>query len=425
MQTRRLHQLRGGANDVPHHDVATDEQLWVVCLGAGELRLVQGSEALKELVAKHALTTAARVYVLSATSKALGELPELQAAFESRSDAGPTTSETEPAAAPAESEAAPAELSVAPEEPDAVPAELCVAPAQAVAEQAEPSRVATKVAAADAEATRSNLARDDHFSLLDRPFDDGDHFEEPHRARWMRAVGLAALLIVLGVGGYRLVHYRSATRSPANAPTSESTAMALAAPPSAEPPVVAPAPVAPPAAPVAQAPVAAAAAPMAQAPVAAAAPLMAPAAPAAVVVPAAPTAPASADPAPATGAPSPSYAELVAAGQRQFEAGHSRNAQASFERALAETPDGTAALVGLAYVHLDRGRLKQAIALLQQAVGQDRDNPQAVFGLAECHRQQGNRRAALAEFKTFLTLQPTGSDADIARRLVEELASGG
>jgi tetratricopeptide (TPR) repeat protein len=384
MQTRRLHQLRGGANEVHRHDAANDEQLWVVCVGAGELRLVQGSDALKELIAKHALTMTARVYVLSATSKVLGEVPELQAVFESRSDAVRTTSEAEP---------------------EAAPAELSVAPAQAAGEKAEPSRTATKAAAEDAEAARSNHARDDEFSLLDRPFYGGDHFEEPHRARWMRAAGVTALLIVLGGGGYRLVHSRSVTRAPP---------VAMAAPPSAEPPVVAPAPVAPPAA------------PETQAPVAATAPVVAAAAPAAVVAPAAPAAVvAPAAPAAVVGAPSPSYSDLVAAGQRQFEAGRSRNAQALFERALAETPDGTAALVGLAYVQLDRGRVRQAIALFQQAVGQDRGNAQAVFGLAECHRQQGNGRAALDEFKTFLTLQPTGRDADIARRLVEELANGG
>jgi tetratricopeptide (TPR) repeat protein len=388
MQTRRLHQLSGGANEVHSHDAANDEQLWVVCVGAGELHLVQGSEALKELIATHALPMTTRVYALAATSKVLGEVPELRAAIESRGLAGPTTSKAEP---------------------EVAPAAVLVAPATVVAEEPEPSGTGIK-AASEAASARSDHARDDEFSLLDRPFDAGDHYEESHRARSMRTAGLAALLIVLGVGGYRLVHSRSATRSAANAPKSESTAMAMAAPPSAEPPVVAPAPVA------------ALAAPVAQAPAAAAAPVMAPAAPQAVVVPAAP---ASADPAPAPAAPSPPYSDLVAAGQRQFEAGRSRNAQALFERALAETPDGTAALVGLAYVHLDRGQVKPALAVFQRAVRQDRGNARAVFGLAECHRQEGNRGAALAGFKIFLTLQPTGSDADIARRLVEELANGG
>jgi tetratricopeptide (TPR) repeat protein len=392
MRTSRLHQVPDGANEVHRHDAANDEQLWVVCVGAGQLHLVQGIDALRELIAKHALTMTARIYALSATSRVLGEVPELKAAFDSRSDAGPTTSETEPEAAPAE--------------PVAAPAELSVAPAKPAVETAGPSLTATKAAAEDAEAARSNHALDDDFSLLDRPFDDGDYFEEPHGARWLRAAGMAALLLLLGGGGYRLVHSWSATRSPA---------VAMAAPPSAKPPVVVPAPVAAAAAPVAEAPVAAPAATVVEPPVAVTAPVPAPAAPAPVAAPAGRP----------MGAPSSSYSELVAAGHHQFEAGHSRNAQALFERALAETPDGTAALVGLAYVHLDQGRVRQAITLFQRAVAQDHGEPMAVFGLAECHRQEGNRRAALDEFKTFLTLQSTGSDADIARRLVEELANGG
>jgi tetratricopeptide (TPR) repeat protein len=300
-------------------ELANDGQLWVVSDGAGQLRLVQGGDALKELIAKNELTKTARVYVLSATSKVLGEIPELEAAF------APTETEAAPAAAP------------------------------------------------------SNHAADDDFSLLDRPIDDGDYFEESARGRWMRPAGLAALLILLGAGGYQVVHARAA-----------------------------PAPV-----------------------VAATAPVAAPPAPAAVAAPAAlePMVVVAAAPAPqpprSMATPSPSYTGLVAAGQRQFESGHSRNAQALFERALAETPDGTSALVGLAYVHLDRGRVQQAIALFQRALGQDRGNPQALFGLAECHRQEGNQRAALDEFNAFLALQPTGSDADIARRLVQELTNGG
>ena len=250
-------------------------------------------------------------------------------------------------------------------------------------------------------------------------------------------------MILLGGGSYRLVHSRSVTRSPADGAERESTAVAVAAPALAEPAVGAPVPVAALTAPAAVAD---------QMPVAAPASVLAPAAPAAVVAPAAPADFASGRPAPTVatapaerglldshvgsaeavqqpvrspGAPSPSYSELVAAGQRQFGGGHSRRAQELFEQALAETPDGTAALIGLAYVHLDRGRLQQAIALFQRALDQDRGNPVAMFGLAESHRQEGNRRAALDEFKTFLTLQSAGSDADIARRLVQELANGG
>ena len=46
------------------------------------------------------------------------------------------------------------------------------------------------------------------------------------------------------------------------------------------------------------------------------------------------------------------------------------------------------------------------------------------MGLAESYRQQGNGSAALASFKRFLKLQPSGGDADIARKLVKDLSGG-
>ena len=260
MQTRRLHQLRGDANkgdrhdaaiegdrqdaaiEGDRHDAAIEQPLWVVDVGAGQLRLAPGSDALKELITQHGLTKTARVYVLSAASKKLGEIAELQAMFEGPPDASPTTSETEPEAPHAEPETPRAE-------PEASPAEPLIALAATAAVEnveAEPSVTAIKAAAEDAGAAPSNHARDDDFSLLDRPFDDGDYFEKPPRARWVRAAGVAALVFLLGGGGYRLVHSRSVTRSPAPAPTRDSTAAVVAAPAVAEPVVVAPPPVAPP-----------------------------------------------------------------------------------------------------------------------------------------------------------------------------------
>jgi hypothetical protein len=448
MQTRRPHHLRGIANE-NHRDPTNDEELWVVDVGAGQLRLIRGGEALKELIANHGLTETARVYRLSATSKALGEIAEVQSMFEGGSDAHPTSSEpvaeavpvevlvavAKPADEPARVEAPVTVAKPAAEEPR-VEAPVTVAKPAAEEPRAEPPVTIAKVAAEDAGDKRPTRVSDE-FSLLDRPFDDGDYFEDPPRARWLRGAGLAVLLVVLGGAGYQLLHSRSGTRPPANAPEPVSAPVAVAAPPTAEPPVAA---VIPPGPPAAAAPVApAAAVPSAPdtpaVPAAAAAPApVAPAAPAAAaapepVAPAAPASIAPAAPPPAaverTQAPSRSYSELVAEGKRLFDGGSSRKAQALYEQALAETPDGTAALIGLAYVHLDRGKLQQAIGFFQRALDQDHGNASAVFGLAESYRQKGNRRAALAEFKRFLTLESTGDEADMARRLVQELENDG
>jgi hypothetical protein len=444
MPTRRLHHLRGVANE-NHRDPTNDEPLWIVEVGGGQLRLIRGHKELKELIANHGLAKTARAYMLSATSKELGEIAEVQSAFAVESDPEPAKAAPEPEDVRPEppSEAA----SVETEEPRAEPmVEAAKAPVEPV--RAEPSislsTIATiaKPVVERGSAESPSLAHDAEFSLLDRPFDDGEFFEEPPRSRWLRGAGVVAVVALLGGGGYQLFHSRSGASSSAGGRAHESAPVAEAAPPIAEPAAaavvppplpVAAAPVAP-AAPIpAAAAVAPAAAPVAAvaaavAPAAAAPPPPAPAAPVARVA-AAPVAPAS-DPPPSAApaeraqAPSRTYSELVAEGKRLFEAGRSRRAQASYEQALAETPDGTAALIGLAYVHLDRGKFQPAISLFRQALDQDRGNASAMFGLAESHRQEGNRSSALAEFKKFLALQSTGDEADIARRLVQELEAG-
>jgi tetratricopeptide (TPR) repeat protein len=324
------------------NDAAGEEQLWIVDVGEGQLQIVRGIGALKDLVAERRLAKTATVYVLPTAATTLAELAER-----------PPSLDREP-----------------------------IAPAKDIA-PAERSSQAVSAVDVDAD-----------FALLDRPFDDGDYFEDPPRSRWLRPAGIAALLVALGTGGYHVLHSPSAPRAPAG--VQAHAAPTVVAPPAVEPPV------------------------------AAATPAVEPT----VAVPVAPPGPAAPEPA-ATQPPveaaraAARYPQLVAEGERQFQSGHGKKAQALFEQALAETPEGNAALVGLAYVYLDRGNVPQAIALFQRALAQDHGDPTALFGLAESHRQAGNRSAALAEFQRFLTLRSSGNDADIARQLVLELSGGG
>jgi tetratricopeptide (TPR) repeat protein len=429
MQTRRLVHLRGGANDVRQPEPSNDEQLWVVDVGGGELRLARGGQELKELVAKLGLPREARIYALASTSRTLADFPELEPDTETAPVVAapePVVEEAAPApvvAAPAAvvEEAAPAPVAAVSEAvaEEAAPAPVVAAPGPVVAEVAPAPVVA--VPEEIVEVARPKRPRDDEFKRLDRSYYADDYYEAPTRPRWMLYAGAGALVLLLGYGGYRLSRPSSvAPRQVAAAP----------APVVASAPVVAPAPVAVPApvaAPAPAAPVPVAAVAPAPPPVAApaAAPAAKPVAAPAVAVVAAPSDVAADEPVVAVAEPSDSYKALVAEGQRQFEAGRSRKAQALFERALAVTPEGTAALIGLAYVFVDQGKLPQAVGVFERALKQDHLNPKALFGLAESHRQQGNRRAALDEFKRYLSVQPTGGDADMARRLVDELATGG
>jgi hypothetical protein len=400
MQTRRLHQLGPGANENGRVD-ANDDRLWVVDLGGGQLRVVQGRAALKELIASHDLPSTARAYELSAVPKTLGEIPEVAPAFETTAPAARAAPVVEEAVvAPAQETLAPAP---APEpEPEPAKAEL-----EVVAPASPPEGPSAAPVVPKTVTPSHNRSHDAEFSLLDRPFDDADYFEDPPRRQWPRIAGFVAVVACLVGGGYKLTHPRDGAVATV-APTTRETTLVV--------PASSPAP--------AQAPAAAAEAPAA-----------AMAAPAAAPAPLAPLAPVPAQvqerlpdppvpPAPLA-APSPSYAALVAEGQRQFDRGHGRKAQELFEQALAEQPDGTDALVGLAYAELDRGKMQDAIGSFKRALEQDGSHARAVFGLAESYRQQGNRSAALATFKRFLKLQPSGPDADIARRLVQDLNAGG
>jgi hypothetical protein len=340
---------------------ASAETLWIVEDGEGELHMVRGVGALKDLIAKHGLAKTATVYTLATTAKTVSELAGVSAP-----DAAPREPEREP-------------------EPPAPASDL----------------VASGAEIGSAEA--SGQERDDELALFDRPFDDGEYFEDPPRSRWIRPAAAAALVVALGAGGYSLVHSRSVQGAPVASREHLAPRVAASASPPAEPVAVIQ-PAAPPASP--------------------------PATPATVPADPGPPEPAGAAPVapasvPAVRAPARAYPELVREGELQFQNGQSKRAQALFEQALAETPEGTAALVGLGYVELDRGKVSQATALFERALVQDRGDPTALFGLAESHRQGGNRRAALAEFQRFLTLRSTGNDADIARQLVQELSTGG
>jgi tetratricopeptide (TPR) repeat protein len=119
-----------------------------------------------------------------------------------------------------------------------------------------------------------------------------------------------------------------------------------------------------------------------------------------------------------------SYDKLVASGNRLLEDGQSDQAQAQFEKARAERPDGADALIGLAYVQLARGAGPKAVGLFKQVLEHDAGYAPALLGLGEAYREQGMRAGAIGAFKKFLALHPSGADAETARRAIQDLAAG-
>lgn len=148
-----------------------------------------------------------------------------------------------------------------------------------------------------------------------------------------------------------------------------------------------------------------------------------PPSPAVPPAPAAPTAPVAIVPAPvdAPVAPPPTYERLVAEGDRALENGGSGRAQKIYERALRMRPTGTEALAGLGYVALDRGNTSQAFSLFKRALRQNPSFGPALFGLAEVHRASGDDQPALENYRRYVTLDPGGADARVARLQIKTL----
>jgi cytochrome c-type biogenesis protein CcmH/NrfG len=94
-----------------------------------------------------------------------------------------------------------------------------------------------------------------------------------------------------------------------------------------------------------------------------------------------------------------------------------------YHKALALKPTGGEALTGLGYAQLDRGKTAQAGALFNQVLEREHTNAPALFGLGEVYREQGRRDFAVQTFRQYLKLKPSGRDADIARRQIQQLTS--
>ena len=118
-----------------------------------------------------------------------------------------------------------------------------------------------------------------------------------------------------------------------------------------------------------------------------------------------------------------SYARLVAEAGRLLEKGRTKRAKELYQEAVAQRPTGAEALTGLAYAYLDRGQTVTAVALFKRALAAPHGHPPALFGLGEAYGEQGDRDAALAVFKRYLARYPSGQEAEMARRQIEQLSS--
>jgi predicted Zn finger-like uncharacterized protein len=118
-----------------------------------------------------------------------------------------------------------------------------------------------------------------------------------------------------------------------------------------------------------------------------------------------------------------SYERLVADADRLMENGQTARAQRLLDEALAQQPNGVAAITGSAYLQLDRQKALAAISTFKRALGLSPEYPPALFGLAEAYRAQGEVAQAADNYRKYLGVAPGGPDAPAARRQLKDIES--
>jgi tetratricopeptide (TPR) repeat protein len=113
----------------------------------------------------------------------------------------------------------------------------------------------------------------------------------------------------------------------------------------------------------------------------------------------------------------PSLANAVTnLGNLEYRRGRIGEARAHYLKALAIDPDQPEALYNLGFLALELGGAEQAVELFERALASDPSFADAHFNLALAHEELGDPRSAQRHWREYLSLEPTGAWAEIARR---------
>jgi predicted Zn finger-like uncharacterized protein len=148
--------------------------------------------------------------------------------------------------------------------------------------------------------------------------------------------------------------------------------------------------------------------------------------------PPAPTAPTGVAQAPASGSTakppieeSNDYGKLIAQGDRLSENGHAKEARKLYDKALTLRPSGLEAIMGLGYCDLDGEKFSSAVDHFKRALALSPSYGDAIIGLAEAYKLRGDRHEALNWYKQYLSSQPNGPKATMAKNNIRDLEPKG
>lgn len=103
-------------------------------------------------------------------------------------------------------------------------------------------------------------------------------------------------------------------------------------------------------------------------------------------------------------------------GNLRVRRGDPRDAKVLYEKALSVDPAQPEALYNLGFLASDDGELEQAVIYFEQAIEQDRAFADAHFNLATVLEELGRMGAAKEHWRVYLSLDPEGAWAEVARR---------
>ena len=119
------------------------------------------------------------------------------------------------------------------------------------------------------------------------------------------------------------------------------------------------------------------------------------------------------------------YGKLIAQGDRLSENGHAKEARKLYDRALTVRPNGLEAIMGLGYCDLDGEKFSSAVDHFKRALALSPSYGDAIIGLAEAYKLRGDRHEALGWYKQYLSSQPNGPKATMAKNNIRDLEPKG
>ena len=119
------------------------------------------------------------------------------------------------------------------------------------------------------------------------------------------------------------------------------------------------------------------------------------------------------------------YGKLIAQGDRLSENGHAKEARKLYDKALTLRPSGLEAIMGLGYCDLDGEKFSSAVDHFKRALALSPSYGDAIIGLAEAYKLRGDRHEALNWYKQYLSSQPNGPKATMAKNNIRDLEPKG